>query len=565
MVRELFDIETIDFESCTLKEILTIVAYLIVNSTLDETSLIDKCVLICTQKLNDSLKNKEDLTTEYFYLLDILKKKKRSFSKEDEKREYIRKLENTFKNVNLYTLEEHVEKRFAKVLKEWLNDESCFLFIRTLIEKDRRVVNTRIDGKHIVLYILDEYIKNFKIMLKNRNREYINKDYLREIYYLFTKSYYVHLTSEEKSEIDKTLNEFIYYIKKTIAKEYRKNAAIKEINSLKSENFYKYINEYVYPKYNDDAMNYEVARITSLAKADNNTIDVFLFRDRAYKLEGNKLNIYVMDISPYTHEKSIMYNYLEYLEYEKVNMDEFVFSNLSFKVGNSYKTICYTLSLSPSGIVTNLDVSKQNIRITHEYKSFSDFDSVANSLYELYKKSSLKYNGSYASFDLLKINDYFDSLVTSEYIKFAINNKLPFLYHGYKQKSEKEITDCLNEYINLLNDLSKQDARTITNIITSRIDKSHYSLIPLIRGVYDVTLTDHKNYLSILNQEVLHNIYFNDYLLSRVRLNQLRKTYVERLMNLADDLNRLNDYVDEDMIRVNKGKIKRKVNIPSLT
>ena len=36
-------------------------------------------------------------------------------------------------------------------------------------------------------------------------------------------------------------------------------------------------------------------------------------------------------------------------------------------------------------------------------------------------------------------------------------------------------------------------------------------------------------------------------------------------MDIADELNELNDYVDEDMIRINKGKISRKVNIPSLT
>ena len=36
-------------------------------------------------------------------------------------------------------------------------------------------------------------------------------------------------------------------------------------------------------------------------------------------------------------------------------------------------------------------------------------------------------------------------------------------------------------------------------------------------------------------------------------------------MDIADELNELNDYVDEDMIRINKGEIRRKVNIPSLT
>ena len=144
-------------------------------------------------------------------------------------------------------------------------------------------------------------------------------------------------------------------------------------------------------------------------------------------------------------------------------------------------------------------------------------------------------------------------------------NKLPLLSYGYKLKSDKEINDDLNEYINLLSKLTKQDAATITSIICSRIDKSHYSLIPFSNGIYKMTLTDHKNYLSLLNERILHDLYFNDCLLDKDRLQRLKKQYIKELMDIADELNELNDYVDEDMIRINKGEIRRKVNIPSLT
>ena len=70
------------------------------------------------------------------------------------------------------------------------------------------------------------------------------------------------------------------YIKASLIKEYRKNAAIKEIKSMKSFNFYKYIPDYTYPKYNDDTLGYEVARITeAVSRTSNNLEDVFLFRD----------------------------------------------------------------------------------------------------------------------------------------------------------------------------------------------------------------------------------------------------------------------------------------------
>ncbi len=562
----LFDIEQIVFEECSLKEILTIIAYLIVNTDFSNTSLIDRCVSICTQKLDDSLRLKEELTTEYFYLLDILKKKKRSLEKDDSNRKYLKNLEDIFNERKIYLVEEKCEQPFEDILVRWLADETCYMYIRTLLERNVKVCNTKINGKHIVFYILEQYIKNFKIMIKNKNGNYINKDYLREVYYLFTKSYYVRLSKEDKNEIDKILDDFKEYIKDILVKEYRRKAALKEIESMKSFYFYKTIPEYIYPKYNDDTLDYEVTRITSSVSSTSSVLEnAFLFRKRAYKVYGNKVSIYVMDISPYIHEKSIMQNYLEYLEYENASIDEFVEDNFSFKVGHTYQTICYEIEFYPSGMVKGFGVSKKNIKVDKEYKSYADFDEVAENLYELYKKVSLKDRGSFASFDLLKVNDYFDDLVNKEYAKFMSLHRLPFLYRGYKLKSDREVNTALNEYIELLSGLTKQDAAIITDIICSRIDKSHYSLIPFDNGVYDMTLTDHKNYLAYLNEKVLHDLYFNDCLLSKDRLQRLKKQYTEEFKEIADELNKLNDYVDEDMIRINKGRIRRKVNIPSLT
>lgn len=562
----LFDIEQIVFEECSLKEILTIISYLIVNTDFSNTSLIDKCVSICTQKLDDSLRLKEELTTEYFYLLDVLKKKKRSLNKEDSNRKYLKNLEDIFNERKLYLVQEKCEQPFKDILVKWLADETCYMYIRTLLERNEKVCNTKVNGKHIVFYILEQYIKNFKIMIRNKNENYINKDYLREVYYLFTKSYYIRLSKEEKNEIDKTLDDFKEYIKITLVKEYRKKAALKEIESLKSFYFYKFIPEYIYPKYDDDILNYEVTRITSSVVSNSSDLeDAFLFRNRAYKVENNKVSIFVMDISPYVHERSIMHNYLEYLEYEKTSIDEFVEDNFSFKVGHTYQTICYEIEFSPSGIVKKFNVSKKNIKVNNAYRSYADFDEIAENLYELYKKVSLKDKGSFASFDLLKVNDYFDEIVNKECARFMSLHGLPFLYRGYKLKSDKEVNNALNEYIELLEKLTKQDAATITNIICSRIDKSHYSLIPFDNGVYDMTITDHKNYLAFLNEKILHDLYFNDRLLSKDRLQRLKKQYIQKFIEIADELNKSNDYVDEDMIGINKGRIRRKVNIPSLT
>ena len=42
------------------------------------------------------------------------------------------------------------------------------------------IVNIRYNNKHIIFYILEEYFKNFEKMVKDRNSDYININYLRQ-------------------------------------------------------------------------------------------------------------------------------------------------------------------------------------------------------------------------------------------------------------------------------------------------------------------------------------------------------------------------------------------------
>ena len=78
-----------------------------------------------------------------------------------------------------------------------------------------------------------------------------------------------------------------------------------------------------------------------------------------------------------------MKNYLEYLEYGKVKVDEFIESNFSFKVGHTYQTICYELEFYPRGVVQGLTVSKKDVKIGKNYRSYADFDEDSKELYEL--------------------------------------------------------------------------------------------------------------------------------------------------------------------------------------
>lgn len=43
-MKEIYDIKKIDFEECSLKEMLTIISYLVVNTDFSDISLIEKYV-----------------------------------------------------------------------------------------------------------------------------------------------------------------------------------------------------------------------------------------------------------------------------------------------------------------------------------------------------------------------------------------------------------------------------------------------------------------------------------------------------------------------------------------
>lgn len=95
----MFEVTKVDLKECNLREALTLCAYLIINTDFSDKVYIDECIDKCTWKLNGFLCEKNDLVSEYFYLLDIIKKRKKRLPKNDENRVYLKNIENKFNEV----------------------------------------------------------------------------------------------------------------------------------------------------------------------------------------------------------------------------------------------------------------------------------------------------------------------------------------------------------------------------------------------------------------------------------------------------------------------------------
>ena len=561
----MFEVTKVDLKECSLEELLTLSAYEIINTDFTDKEYINECIETCTWKLSDFLSENHDLVSEYFYFMDVIKKRKKRLLKNDENRKYLKSIEDKIKDVLLLQKEEKIEENaYQEIMKILLDDERSYLYIRKLLQRKKEIYNIKINGKHIIFYIIDKYIENFKKMIEDKHSDYINKDYLREIYFLFIKDYQVTLKSEDRVEIDKKFDEFIEYLKNTLIKNNRKNAAINEVKSMKISKYYNIKPEYLFPEYNLDNLSYEVNRVITLNQEFANkekmpVEEAILFGDKAYKVEGNKILIYSMDISPFAVDKSILSNYLETLEFTKSKMDSFVSSTFNFKEGNTYSAFCYTLEFHPNGSIKSFSLDKGKVYITSWVKTIEDIDDNSKSIYELYRKVCSKCNRKVTSFDLYDVNELFNYFLNQEYTKFIVANKLPFIFSGYTVKDEEEIKEYLYALSGIIEKLDKKEAYDLLEIINGKVDDKHYSIFPISDGVIDMDITDHRNYLSLINQRILNELFYNSRKLENHRLEKLYNEYAQKFMKIVDELNENNDYVDAESIKQNKGRLKRKI------
>lgn len=521
--------------------------------------------------LNDYMYENKTIFDEFYYLVDVLNTEFKKYEKETKEREILKKVSKKIISIyNIYKNEIVIENTIPlfSVISYWLTNENSYLYIKELLKRKPEICNVHYNNEHIVIYILKQYIYNFKLMINDKNSEYINKNYLKEIYYLFTKSYHLKMSRDEKKIVDNMLYEFSNYIKENLIKEKRKNAALEEIKTLKSSNYYERKNEYSFQRYTFDNLMYEQNRIINNCKnytKNKPYNDAFLIDDYAYSIETNDdeiiLNMYAFDIHKFAPERSIMDNYLKVCEYQREEVDKFIKNCFKFKIDNIYPTICYSLLFNKSGKIKGLRISSENIKITDKYSTFGGIR-VINEFYDLYQKSIVKNNGVKTDFNLIKINEHFNDLLNKEFLNFSIKNKLPIIYYGCKLPDIEEINFNINTISPLLYNLDKCMSYEIINIVSSKIDKMHYSIDPIIGGYHDFKLIDAFNYIGLEHQRIIGILYFNEYNYEQdERIKREKNIKLNKLYTMVTELNECISYVDVNEIKESKGKIKRRIKL----
>lgn len=548
--------EIIDLEKYTLREMFILISKTIIYDLADISNLeryFNHCLFLFDHVLDDGEEK------EYHHLLAVIEKKKKSLDKKDPKRNSLNHIKRCLKNQKeIYQKEEYQDNPFADIILYWLKDENCYDYIKNLLRRKKECYNIHINGKHIIFSILNEYIHNFELLLTNKNGQFISKDYIREVYFLFTKSYYLKLSKEEKQEIDDLLKNFIKYVETIIIKNKRKNISIREIKTLKTSYFYKKVNildEYI----DDDAVLFEIERILKYNqnnKKDTKISPVFISGNYIYKLSDNKLTMYSLNLALYAQNRSIFSRYLEELELSHETMEQFYQRKFIPKLENSYEAIGYTFSFDESGNVIDFKMEEEVIFIDKIYHTLDGKE--IDELYLLYQKLAKKNHlSNITDFDLFKINEFFNDLFNKVYFKYVEEHRLPIINYGYNLIDEETFMLIKKDFAYLLGNLSKHDAYIVLEIINQKGNNSFYSMYYDENMLLDMHLLENTNYLALLNQR-MNNIILKKDLFDEEHYQRFIDEIGYNFMTLTQTLNEFNDSIDLIELKKNKGRLIQK-------
>lgn len=557
-----------DIDSYDLPDSMEAFAHYIRNcNIINDNEIIIKYSDYLCNTLVEYLYNNNKMFVEFSYLLDALKNKINEYDRYSDERRLLKNIQKRFKSIyKIYSNTNVKENKdvYFDIIDYYLEKENFFQ-IQELIKRKPEICNLSNDEGHVAIYILEKYIDNFKKMTKNKMGNYINVNFLKEVYMLFTKSPALRIKYEDRQKIDSTLNEFSKYVNSALIKRKRKIFALKEAKSMKSNNFYSLNQNLDLTNFSDDNLVYEKQRIINLIEDYvstiplENTEDAFVVGNRAYSLSSDssiKLKMHSLDISNFAKRKSVMNMYFEQCELKGEKVDDFILRGFNFQKDKQYPVITYELEFFLSGKFKSMDISKNFINITNIYNTMYNRNLEQKEFFDLFTKSVNKNGGILTTFDTYIMNDHFNDVLINAYTDFIKKHLLPFIYYGYKKQTEKELDEDKNFLATKLNNLDKVDTMELLHILTSRVDKFHYSQYPIENPVYDLKLIDNLNFLGLENQRMLNDIYFNIRAIEEPKkLLELRKQYYQYYDKKVDEFNESINYVDMSKIKKYRGKM----------
>ncbi len=444
---------------------------------------------------------------------DVLKNYLRTISKEEiSKRNFIKKLIALFEeNISVEIVEKTDTSSYYTILKLLSEDDRNYPLIKELISKIDNFKYARYQNNHIVFYLLDEMIKNYKLKLVNQGLKFTDPLFYKEVIKLILKEN--NLTNEEKIKYLEMLSSFETYcqskkyismseISKDIAELSYLNQELPEIEDktdklkqqqliLKNVNLHDLTKHYFY---------------TSIEKVfpTENTFTFMIDKIKNYafsiKYQENgdiTLGIHILDNSKLIPLDSEILNHKEYLLRLDTN-DLYPTMNLNYTIYPNNKIS--SLKISPSLLKIDKVIPESDLKKYQTYPFLKDF----NKILKIKSKSqSVLLNNS------SRIKELIQNILSKEITEIFKSMEVPFIYEEEKIDEEKMLKNH-NDICQILSKLSKTESYQIINIIKNTKDK-YYTMTPTdtSRIILDETTS-----LGIYLQSTIHKIQEGKYDLS---------------------------------------------------
>ena len=546
-----------------------------------KSSTINYVNTICDRILSENKINDEEYLYFLHSILDSIKYRKQVLEKNDKKEKIILKecktiFERFIKDIELKNKKCDIDIDYKfDIIFELLSSYKFYHVIKRLVNEYPKIVNIRKDNMHIVIYILDEYIKNYKLLLKKCS-SYKNIDYIREVYNLFTKNEYMYLTEKETKIINKMINSFIDYVRVNVKSSIRKNHIINEAISLLPKNYYNEndIELREFNMYSFDTQLSYIKNSTVKYKNFENQVDLtkedtFMLLDdyTCYSLINNKdtksIKIHTCDISNlitrYKALDSYMYNSL--LLNNPLNND--ILDVLKFKLNEIVSALTYEIILDNTNKVIGFKIYKSKIKLDRILDDSTENDKLYNELRLLCNNITINQNYEIKKLNIKRIEEVIKHLLNDTYMKNIKVKDIPYIFSGVEKISSIEDITIYSNIKTLFTKLKKEEVIIIDNILNEELDEFHYSNKPFeVTGEYNLYLTGIPNYLMLQNQRIIKTLYLNERNLSLESYNREKRIFKIEFDNIIMDLNSILGFIGYDDLTFETKNKKKKFYIP---
>ena len=467
-------------------------------------------------------------------------------------RECYKMIDNFINDTNLRktNVTEPYDYKFDMIF-ELLKSSNNYSIIKKLVKEYPQIVNIRNNKKSILEYILLLFINNYTNLIMGSKNNY-NVNYIKEVYKLFCKSKSLFLSTEDITELDRLLNDYIIFIRNFDIGSKSKEKIIKELNELYINNL-KEENKY-YKDINKDYLNDE---IDDIEKSDLNHIkrpnEINLTNEKTFILndpytcysftEGKgvkSLKIHTADFSNIVEENTSLDNYIynSLLDNNKINKN--IREYLKFKENDVVSAFTYEIILNDDLEIKDLKIYRSKIFIDGDILDYSNNEYVYKNLRRIVNEYISKY-GDIKQVGLNKIEYILKDILQKEFIKLARRNNLPMITSKVLEKNSVTL-DVYSNILKIFSKLNVSEYKKLYKIFNENIKEKYYDNKIINDKENELFLTGIPNYIYLLNQRMIKSLLNNEIGKDYIYYDNVKDKYNSEYINLVSTLNNILNY-----------------------